>query len=304
MNYRKSIIRLYDGFLDKNLADIEKILRFLKDEILYNGHLQSLGAAGIVYISSALILNRNFDIGMFVVVYSTFQFIYLQDRYKDIVHDELSNLTRSKHLQKYLFRIPVLLLLLLSVIVSINVYSLNYFSLAFSTLVLFMGYLYTTNIKSLTRKIYLFKNVYVSTVFALLVIFPFIYYSEEISSWKLVIYFSALVLIESLYIQITLDIKDVLTDKKQKLLTLPLIVGKRKAVSILGEASLVTGALFVLIGTYFRFDSEVLILVIISLLINQSLIFLVRRHDFKGYVLTASKFFLWFLVIATIKMVI
>lgn len=280
------------------------ITRFIQDELLYNGHLQSLGAAGIVYVSSTLVLGKNPDIFILALVYIVFQFVYLQDRYRDITHDELSNIKRTKHLKKYLYKVPLILLSLLLVVILINVYFANYVSLAFSVAIIIMGYFYTAHVKRWTRKVYFIKDVYVSVVFSLLVVFPFIYYSEGISRYELLVFFSFFVLVESLFNQITLDIKDIVTDSKNKLLTLPIVIGRDNSIRMLSRASIIYGVLFAVFAVYYQYSGVLLSLIIISMLVNQAMIFVIRKDDFRGYMVTASKFFLWFLVVATIKFVL
>lgn len=70
---------------------MKKIFKFLVTEIIYNGHLQALGAVAIVYISSILAFDRKPDISLLILVYLVFQFIYYFDRFHDIKSDELTN---------------------------------------------------------------------------------------------------------------------------------------------------------------------------------------------------------------------
>src|SRR6266403_5510583 len=108
---------------------MKKILKFLTTEIIYNGHLQALGAVGIVYISSIIAFGIKPGIDLLILVYCVFQFIYYFDRYRDIAKDEVTNKTRSVHLKAYINKVPLIMALLFLFVVLGNLIFGNTISL-------------------------------------------------------------------------------------------------------------------------------------------------------------------------------
>ena len=100
-----------------------RIGKFAMHEIVYGGHLQALGASGIVYISSYF-LSEKIGLELLIFVYFIFQFIYLNDRYKNITIDRATNQKRTEHFNSYYNKIPYVLIFLgTSGLIGILIYS-------------------------------------------------------------------------------------------------------------------------------------------------------------------------------------
>jgi 4-hydroxybenzoate polyprenyltransferase len=278
--------------------------RFFANEFLYNGHLQSLGATGIVYISSQFIAEKSPSFDLLIIVYFIFQFIFMNDRYKDISLDSATNAQRTMHLRKYLNKIPTVLGIFLLVVLILNLYFSTIHSLIFSLTIMLLGFLYPIYFKDLTKKIYLLKNFYVSSVFAILVYFPLVYYSAKLTETKTFLIFLAFVFIESLINQIALDLKDLVADRKLKFLTLPVVLGREKSLNLLRTFSLISSAIFIFLVFHYQIESIFAILIVASAFINQLFLTMIYERRKTGYAIVAGKFSLWLLLVLTINVLI
>lgn len=278
-----------------------KIFKFLLDEFLYNGHLQSLSGASIVYIAT-LILGLTPNLIPSLIIYLAFQIIHVHDRYKDIRLDRLTNFERTKHLELYLDKIPFILIFLFLVLLFflLRVKSAN--SFIFISAIVFFGLLYPVFFKSLTRKLYFFKNFYVSSVYLLLPFYPLIYYKVENQIFLNI--FAVLVFLECLIGQAVLDLKDIASDKKNGYLTLGVMIGKERAINILRiiGLSLVLAIFLILINLG---GNEILFfLVFISFLVNYTIFSLLAKNNPTAYLLAAGRFFLWLVLLFAVNIVV
>lgn len=279
-----------------------KLNKFLAKEFLYGSHLYSLGASGVVYASSMLVLGKGTSWLLIFITYSIFQFIYLHDRYKHIESDNFTNRERSRHLRFYLSEIPYILTIYLLIVLVGSLVFFNLTSLFFSILIITLGYLYPSFFKAVTKKIHLFKNFYVSVVFSSMVIFAPLYYSSTFYNPTILYVFLGLVFVESFITQAILDFKDVLSDAKEKLLTFPIILGKERAIFILKVSSLTFAVIFGSLALYYNLNFLFFVLVIVSLLINLISLKMIYENKTKGYAISAGKFFVWLLIALVIDL--
>lgn len=259
------------------------------------------GAAGIVYVSSLYVFNKNPTLDFLVLVYLIFQLVYVNDRYKGLGKDTATNAHRTKHINTYAKQIPIVLLIAFFLIIIINLIFSNISSLSFSFFIILSGFLYPIYFKDLTKKIYMFKNIYVSLVFVLIVLFPPIYYVDQLTNINLLYFFLIFVFLESLFNQIVLDTKDIKLDKKQGLLTLPVLIGMTRTILILWIFSLLSVLLYIYLATSFGFHAVVFYLIFTSLLINLIVAFKIKNASKISYIMAASKFFFWFFIVFILK---
>jgi 4-hydroxybenzoate polyprenyltransferase len=134
-----------------------------------------------------------------------------------------------------------------------------------------------------------------------MVLFPLIFFGVKIQSLGAAVLLVLFVFVESMITQIVLDMKDVKSDKSMGLLTLPAVVGVNKTFIALKVLPVLVS---VFICFYIRVFSNPLLLVALvalNVLVNYLSIVLVRQRKVHGYILSASKFFLWFLLIFILK---
>jgi 4-hydroxybenzoate polyprenyltransferase len=271
---------------------MKKILKFLMTEIIYNGHLQALGAVGIVYISSLTAFGIIPGIDLLILVYCVFQFIYYFDRYRDINKDESTNKTRSAHLKVYVNKVPLIMALLFLIVVLGNVIFGNIISLISSLIVMFLGALYPIYFKGLTKKIFMFKNFYVAFVHALLGFYPLVYYPNNTLKSGILYILFLFVLIEVIFAQIALDTKDIKSDKKDKLLTFPVIFGKNKSVNFIKITSIFSFVFLFYISFQYKLGLPFYMVLLGSFIINEYIAYKIKKERIIGVLIAAAKFFI------------
>lgn len=202
---------------------IDNILKGIWNEFIYGGHFHSIGVVSIVFVSS-LVLNTKITWDFLVIVYLGIHSAYLYNRFKEFKTDFMTNPERTGYIEKYVKKIPFIILLSFLIIISILFYFENFLGLFFAIFIFIIGLLYSELFKDLTKKILGFKNFFIPLLFSSLIIFLVIYYSL---SWNLalvlIFIFSFLRVFSN---TIFFDIKDIESDKKENLLTLPIVFGK------------------------------------------------------------------------------
>lgn len=282
---------------------MKKIGSILWKEFIYGGHLQCLGVVGIVY-SSAYLLNVSFEWVLFVIPYLLFYLIYINDRLKGIEVDGRTNKERTEHLKKCLSFMPLAMLLAFFAMSFILIYVGSITFLVFVFTLLFFGTLYPFYFKQLTTRIIAFKNIYVASFFSIASFFPVFYHSLSINrelSLSLVV-FTIFIFVKTILMQISLDHKDTTTDKKVGLLTLPIIIGKKRSIYFLKLANIFL--VFALMFTIFYL--EYLPVEFLIFIIGVPFVFLgywlIEKKNYFGYIITSSEFSLWIILTATLNL--
>lgn len=271
------------------------IIKFLKQEIVFNGHLQSVGASSVAYLSTLFALNKTPSIVMLIVIYTTFQVVYFYDRLRDLEKDRETNIQRVKHIRSNKNLVVVLGIFYVGIVIFGNLIYANLYSLLYCVGIIILGLLYPRYFKGLTRKIYFFKNIYVTSVYSVAVFYPLLFYTKHIFFDKIIIYLFIFVFLEMAVSQLSLDLKDIKSDKASKLKTLPVVYGWEKALSLLYSFSVLS--FFVLLAFLpgdLRFFSFVF-LIILNLIYNLIYIYYISKNKSWGYLLSAGKFSFWLL---------
>jgi len=273
----------------------KKALKLIWNEFIYGGHLQSLGAASIVF-ASALLLKLKITWDVLFVTYLLFYALYLYNRLKEIKIDYLTNLKRTQHFRRYIRFIPIIFYSVVFILIISLIYFSNFYALIFGLFLLVFGIFYTVIFKKLTQKVPLLKNFYVSMFFALLVFLPIVYYSYSL---KTVLIVSGLVLglfifLKTFLSQIFLDIKDIESDRKRGLRTLPIIVGKEKTFKILYAFNfLIIVIIPVVFSLYFNIFPKIILMLIFTIPFSFCCHYLARKGKYFGYILQGGEFLLW-----------
>ncbi len=274
-----------------------KFFRFIYYEILFNGHLQAIGASLIILTISLLLYNELLYVVFAFSTYFLFESFFLFDRYKDIIIDSESNTERSRHLQSFKNFIPGLIVIYTFISLSLLFISkVSFLSISLTILILVAGICYPIFFKKLTKHIPFLKNIYVSLVYSILP-FYFISLANIIGTINYGILFIIAVYIfgESFISQVTLDTKDTITDKKSKLKTITRYVDFNDALKVTLFLSIISAGFF--LYSYFIFEKQLIFfyLVLLNLIINCLSIRLLLKKNRYGYILMAAKFSLWFI---------
>lgn len=161
---------------------------------------------------------------------------------------------------------------------------------------LLFGWLYTVVFKKMTQKIIIFKDLFVSAVFVLLVFFPIIYYSYPltISLLSIALLIMVFIYFKAFMMQVFLDVKDIESDKKENLLTFPVIFGKEKMLNILGIISLLsTAPIPIIFSLYFNIFPISTLILLLTIPFNLFCFSQAKNQKYSSYVLESSEFILW-----------
>lgn len=274
-------------------------LEFVYNEFIYGGHLQSLGASSIVYVSSVF-LNIELKWSSLVAAYLLFYPLYLYNRWKEIEIDYATNPARTAHLREYIQIMPALFWLVIAAIIIFLAYFGNSYSFVFGVILLMLGLLYTTVFKSVTRKIFLFKNFYVASFFTFLVLFTPVFHSVPVSgrTFAAVIVLMIFVFLKSFMMQIFLDLKDVESDRKQGLKTLGVMIGEEKVFKILPLMSIFsTAPIIIFFSLYAHLFSNLILLLLLTIPFDFFSFKIAQDKKYLGYILESGKFLLWAILI-------
>lgn len=275
---------------------MKKILKLIWDEFIYGGHLLSFGAVGITYTTSRL-LDSQVTLPILIIVYLFAQSMYSLNRYIEYEGDIETNPDRTHHIKTYITKLPYLIAIELLIGITLLIINNKFWALLFCLVPLICGYLYSTHLKKLTSTIPGFKTIIVSFVWSLFVPFYVIYYGQEVHFVSFLFIF--LFIFMRWFINTSFfDIKDITSDSKNELKTLPIIFGQTKYIRILhllNVFSLVLLFLGILLGalpfsTYLLF----LLLPFTILYLNLST---KTSSAYVYYVIADSEFLLWALLI-------
>lgn len=195
----------------------KQILSFIYKEIVFNGHLQSMGAVALAVFSFS-IFNHKSPVLPLIILYLSFYTFFLYNRYKEMHLDKDTNKDRFYHLSKIIKQVRPIMHTTLILVIVLTLYTQNKNFIILNFLIIVFGFLYTDYFKKVTRHIYVFKNIYVSLVFALLVVYLSIHASIILPTFTYAIAF--LIFFHGMFMQACLDLKDIESDKIQKYLTL------------------------------------------------------------------------------------
>ncbi|MBW6441028.1 UbiA family prenyltransferase [Patescibacteria group bacterium] len=279
--------------------NVRKNFEFIANEFVHGGHLQSLGASSIVYVS-AVFLNIELKWSSLVVAYLLFYPLYLYNRWKEIEIDYATNPDRTMHLRKYIHIMPIIFCLVIAAIVGLLAYFGNLSSFIFGLILLVLGLLYTTIFKNVTQKIFLFKNIYVSAFFTALVFFTAVFHSFSISGQSVVviIVLMAFVFLKSFMMQIFLDLKDLVCDRKQRLKTLGVIIGEKKTFQILPIISIITTApIIIFFSLYIHLFPSLILFLLLTIPFDFFTFKIVQDKNYFGYILGSGQFVLWAILV-------
>lgn len=229
--------------IPKTNIRLNSIRSVIFNEFIHGGHLIALGSAGIV-LSAMFLFNISIQWEFLFIIYLGTLCIYNYDYYKGFEEDSLHNFDRTKYLKKtHKYRFIIVVLYAIGYF-SLLIYFGTIASIIFGGALLLSSILYTYKIKKLTTKIVGFKSYYTAFSFSLSIIFTALYCSYPINLLTLI--FFGFVFLQILLITSFCDIKDMKTDKKNNLLTLPIYFGRIKFLQFLHILNLLSFTLIII----------------------------------------------------------
>ena len=208
------------------IPNLNLIKMFIKDEFIYGHHWCSLNASAIV-LSMMILLGMNIRWELVLIAYLLTQCIYNYNHYKELDIDAVTTSPRVAHIRKYGVIYPFI----------VKSYGIFFFlllilfgnlpSILLGSFILFLGLVYTTNVKSVSKRIVGFKSLYTSIAWGLLILFTAFYCSYPLTIG--VILFFLFVFIRMMIITTFYDIKDITSDQESGLVTLPMIFNDKNS---------------------------------------------------------------------------
>lgn len=200
-------------------------------EVIHGGYLTALGAPALV-LTTSIITNSAINLPLLIISYLIPLIVYSYDYMSDLDKDVETNSARYNHLQKKKRYYPVILLFYVLLLVSLLVIFSNYKLILFIILIVLGGLLYATALKGLTKRIPIFKNIYTVLTWALGgTLFVPLHYSLTFSLPFVIVFI--FINLKGMINAVFFDLKDSLTDSKEGLKTLPVILGKGKTIKLL-----------------------------------------------------------------------
>jgi len=212
------------------MQKIKKILNLIWDEFIYGSHFISLAGASTVIIGAEL-LKIKVTWVFTLLTYLIVQIGFYYNRYREFHEDFLTNPERTQHIKKYLKYLPFIISFYIIVFISLLICSGRLPAILFGLFALINVLLYTEISKRLTKRIIAFKEIYFAGCWTALSIFLVLFYSFPLNlSLLLYLFFIFL----RIFLGTTLfDIKDIESDGRKKILTLPILLGKKKTFNFL-----------------------------------------------------------------------
>ncbi len=208
-----------------------KYLSNLQNEIIYGGYLTAIGAPSLVLMVS-IIMNVAISWPILVIAYLIPLIVYSFDYYKDLDKDMVTNSERSIYLKKKKKMYPYILGFYIALLSILLIIYTNISLVFFILLMVLGGVLYSTLLKKITKKIPIFKNIYTDLSWALCgTLFVPLYYSISINMGYLFIFL--FIFLKGLVNVLFFDLKDIKSDEKEKLKTLPVMLGKNRVINLL-----------------------------------------------------------------------
>jgi 4-hydroxybenzoate polyprenyltransferase len=200
-------------------------------EIIHGGYLTALGAPALV-LTTSIITKSDINLPLLVISYLIPLIVYSYDYMSDLDKDIESNSDRYEHLHKKKKYYPLVMVFYIMVLVTLLIIFSNYKLVLFIILISFGGFLYATVLKGLTKQIPIFKNIYTVLTWSLGgTLFVPLQFSLTLSLPFIIVFL--FINMKGMINAIFFDLKDSLTDSREGLKTLPVILGNKNAIKLL-----------------------------------------------------------------------
>ena len=207
------------------VQSIIRLKKFTYDHFLYGGHVCSLGIS-FVSLSMMIIISSVIHWELIAIVYLGTLIVYNYDHYRDQALDEKSNEQRTSFVKKYPRMLPASIIFYTSIFFILLFLFGNTGSIIVGSVLLLLGVLYTDIFKKMTKKIIGLKNVYTSLSLTAVLLLTAVYCSVSLDWWFVL--FAVFVFSHFIVDTSFCDLKDITTDQKEGLKTLPVVLGRQK----------------------------------------------------------------------------
>jgi 4-hydroxybenzoate polyprenyltransferase len=226
-----------------------ELLNSLKNEVFYGGYFAALCSPAFI-LFTANVIDIKVGIPILLIAYLLPLIVYSYDYYSDIEKDINEHSERAVFLEKKKNRYPFILGFYIISLAALLILFFNFNLILFIFGLIIVGILYNLALKDLTKKIPIFKNVYTALTWALGgAFFPVLYYSMAINLSVLIAFL--VIFLRCLNNILFFDLKDIENDKKEKLKTLPVILGKKNTINVLHGLNIIS-FIPLIVGIYIK----------------------------------------------------
>lgn len=285
----------------------KNIFHNLWDEFVYGAHLTAFASAALV-LTVIILLNIPINFLAIITAYLTtfivYSFNYLKELDDDILTDptKVSFLESRKNKYKNFIKLYIILDIIL-LFLSFSIYG-NFGFIIFILILLSGGILYTIVFKVLTKYIPGFKSFYCTALWAYAGSFYVtFFYSETFNT--LYGFMFIFMFIKLLINAVFFDIKDIDSDKKKGLKTIPILMGKSRTIlflTILNFVSIIT----LIYGVYANYIPAYGIFLSIFSIYTEYYLLKGLTSDQKSivrytYVMADAEFIFWPILLVIVK---
>ncbi len=213
--------------------------------------MQATGAMAII-LTMGFIISDSLNIYLLLIAYLVSLIVYSYDFNKGIKSDKLTNPERVDYLKKKINYYPYIMGIYITSLIGVIIYGNQSIieMLIFFTILVGGGLLYGLLFKNFTKFIPAFKDVYVSLVWAWGASFLLFIYNKQDLTMLFVLLFTFLFL-KSLNTSIFNDLKDIESDGKKGLKTIPVLIGFNNTITFTCLLSVIT-LVSLLFGVYYQ----------------------------------------------------
>jgi 4-hydroxybenzoate polyprenyltransferase len=287
--------------MEMDLSMSLKTFSWLRDEFIYGAHLTALMSPALV-LSVLILLDLPVNGIFLVIAYILTQIVYSYNFQKEIDNDSIINVRKAIYLKKRAKYFNILIILYTIILIILTILIFNYGFAMFVLILLVGGILYTLIFKVLTKTIPGFKSVYTTILWTYAAIFfVILYYSYNVIT-PLVILTSFIFL--QMFINVNFfDIRDIVSDKVNKLKTIPVILGKDKSIFVLNILNIIS--LIIIIYGIFINAIPGYSLALIAFFIYTLFYLNYRKHDNYNneflFIMADAGFVLWPIILIVAK---
>ncbi len=210
----------------------------IQDEMIYGGYFAAFAGPAFL-ITVSILTNTNVNLPLLIISFLIPLMVYSYDYYKDMDKDEDSNLERAAHYNKKSKIYPYLMISYVSLLTILLILYSSLEMIIFILVLIMVGVLYTVGLKKrFTQKIPAFKNIYTTLTWSLAGTFsiPF-YYSLHLNLSYILIFLC--IFLKFLPNTIFFDLKDINSDLKDGLKTIPVLIGKQRTIKLLHKLNII-----------------------------------------------------------------
>ncbi len=205
--------------------------------MIYGGYFAALCGPAFI-ITASLMAKSSVTIPLLIISYLIPLMVYSYDYYRDMDKDKDSNLERAAHFNKKKQVYPYLMIGYVLTLTILLVAFSNLMMISFILLLVTVGVLYTVALKKFTQKIPAFKNIYTALTWSLAgTFFIPLYYSLHLSLLYILIFL--FIFLKCRPNIIVFDLKDIVSDRKEGLKTIPVLLGKTRTLKFLHRLNII-----------------------------------------------------------------